>query len=422
MSEPQKNLTSTVNRLSQKWVPWLILGIALRFVLIPLSLHIDLRFIGDLIAMNHTAKLIIFDLTSPFRSPSLYPPLAYYTLGLFQILFSPFSTPIPLDIFSTQTAIDWLTNPFVFRQLFFLKIWYLVFDLGAAYLLWRMFRDDQKKARTILLFWLLNPIIIYNAYLHGQFDVVPIFFVVVALYLAKQERPAWAAFFIGIAACFKIYPLLFLIPTVLILSQAWRERLKLLFLGTVPYLIFLLPRLDEYLHTTSGFDDWFFRVGYDIGFGGQVYIFFALYAVLIWYIETKGIQGFEALWRVCFITLLIYYPFSYFDLHYYAWLMPFAALYLAENPKIIKLYLFAFLCLLIILFQTPVARFFSPISPKYFLRLPSLLEVLSPYLPILFIMNVFRSFLVGTLFWLAWMVLREISAYSTMALNGEEKT
>jgi hypothetical protein len=80
------------------------------------------------------------------------------------------------------------------------------------------------------------------------------------------------------------------------------------------------------------------------------------------------------------------------------------------------------LCLLIILFQTPVGRFFAPISPRYFLRLPSLMEVLSPYLPILFIMNVIRSFLVGTLFWLAWLVLREIPSGPTPALSGEGKS
>ena len=393
---------------NQNWIPWILLGIVFRLFFIPLSIHIDLRFIGDMIAMNQYAHLFTFDPRSPFLVSPLYPPLAYHTLALFQILYSPFTLSIPLDIFTSQAAIEWLTNPFVFRQLFFLKIWYLLFDLATGYLLWRMFREDQRKARVVLFFWLLNPIILYNAYLHGQFDVVPIFFIVLALYFAKRERPAWAAFFIGIAACFKIYPLLFLVPAVLILSQAWRERIKLLLLGTIPYLVFLLPRLDEYIQTTSGFDDWFFRVGYNIGFGGQVYIFFALYAVLIWYVEYKRLQGYEALWRVCFITLLIYYPFSYFDLHYYAWLMPFAAIYLAENPRIIKLYLFAFLCLLILLFQTPVASFFAPISPKYLLRMPSLMEMLSPYLPILFIMNVFRSFLVGTLFWLAWLVLREL--------------
>ena len=401
------------------WIIILIfLGIVVRLLLIPISLHIDPRMIGDIVTMNREAHIIMFNL--PGGLPG-YPNIAYYTMAIFQMLFRALSPSIPMNVIGFQVLVEWVTNPTVFRQLFFFKIWYLVFDLGAAYLLWHMFRDDKKKASIVLIFWLLNPIIIYNAYLHGQFDIVPLFFIVLALYLAKQERPAWAVISIGIAASFKYFPLFFLPPAVLILSKSWSERAKLFLLGILPFILILFPQLDDLNRNASGFNDWFFKVGYDIGFGGQVYIFFALYAVLIWYIEYKGVQEFEALWRVCFVTLLIYYPFSYFDLHYYAWLMPFAALYLVENPKVIKLYLFAFMCLLILLFQTPVASFFSPISPKYFLRLPSLLEVLSPHLPILFIMNVFRSFLVGTLFWLAWMVIQEIPAYSTVALDGDDK-
>ena len=322
---------------------WILLGFVIRLLLIPISLHIDLRMIGDIVTMNREAHLIMFNL--PGGNPG-YSSLAYYTMALFQLLFGSMSPSVPLNVIGSQVLAEWVTNPAVFRQLFFLKIWYLLFDLGVAYLLWRMFRDDRKKARVILLFWLLNPIIIYNAYLHGQFDVVPIFFVVLALYLAKQERPALAVFFIGIAASFKYFPLFFLLPAVLILSQSWHERAKLFLLGILPFLLIILPQLDDFSRNASGFSDWFFKVGYDIGFGGQVYVFFALFTVLIWYIEYKGLQGFEALWRVCFITLLIYYPFSYFDLHYYAWLMPFTALYLVENPRIMKLYLFALLCLL----------------------------------------------------------------------------
>jgi len=42
--------------------------------------------------------------------------------------------------------------------------------------------------------------------------------------------------------------------------------------------------------------------------------------------------------------------------------------------------------------------------------LPSLLEALSPYLPMLFIVNVARSLLAGTCFYLAWRLLRDIPA------------
>ena len=381
----------------------------------PMSMHVDDNFTGDLIQIAKVAQ-------SQDVNEFWYPPLFYYTTNLYQkVSLSGCQSVIDTAVNGTSQTSTLIANPEIFCTLWSLKFWYLIFDLGVAYLLWRMFRDDKKKSRIVLLFWLLNPIIIYNAYIHGQFDVLPLFFVVLALYLAKQDRPTWAVFSIGIAASLKIYPLLFIPPAVLILSQSWRERIKLLLTGTVPFILSLLPFIDEYGRNASGYGDWFFRVGYDIGFGGMVYVFFALYAVLLWYVEHKRVQGFEALWRVCFITLLIYYPFSYFDLHYYAWLMPFAALYLAENPKIIKLYLFAFLCLLILLFQTPVASFFAPISPKYFLQLPSLLEVLSPHLPILFIMNIFRSFLVGTLFWLAWLVIRDMPSSKTVSLSEGEK-
>jgi hypothetical protein len=336
------------------------------------------------------------------------------------MLFRAVSPPIPLDVSGFQVLIDWATNPLVFRQLFFLKIWYLIFDFSAAHILWRMFRYDRSKVRIILLFWLFNPIIIYNAYLHGQFDVVPIFFIILTLYMIRQGHPAWAVIFIGVAASFKYFPLFFLPPAVLCLSQKWRERVELLLLGMLPFALILLPNLIDFRRNASGFGDWFFRVGYDIGFGGQVYIFFALYAVLMWFVVYRRLQGFDVFWRVCLVTLLIYYPFSYFDLHYYAWLMPFAALYLVEKPRIIWLYLAAFLCLLVLLFQTPVARFFAPISPEIFLRMPSLMEILSPYLPILFIMNVFRSFLVGTLIWLAWLVVRELLDSRAPVLAGEE--
>ena len=253
---------------------------------------------------------------------------------------------------------------------------------------------------------------------HRQFNVVPVFFTVLALYLAKRERPTWAVFFTGIAASYKNYPFFFLPPAVLVLSQSWRERIKLLLLGTVPYLLILLPRLTEYSHKASGYGDWFFKVGYDVGFGGRVYVFLVLYAALLWYIEHTRAQGFEALWRACFAILLVYYQFSYFDLHYWAWVVPFAAIYWVEHPQKAKpFYLVIGLCLLVLLAPAPLARFLAPISPRFFLRLPSMMELLNPYLPMLFIVNVVRSLLAGTCFYLAWKLLRDLPASVNLAMN-----
>jgi hypothetical protein len=381
----------------------------------PFSLHIDPRFGGDIFAINRIA-LSIVNGNELVNAP--YPPLAMFLIGLYQSILHSTSSQFSFPDVGNQFQTNF--NPEIFSFLFTTKILFLLFELLLVFYGMRLFWDNQDKRRKAWLFLVFNPILIYNAYLHGQYDIIPIFFLVLSLYFVKGNKPRWAAFWMGIGGCFKNFPLLFSLPLIIIVAKSWRERFILLLLSIVPYIFLMLPFLGQYNAGINRYSNWYFKVGYDIGFGGQVYIFFALYAVLMWFVAYRRLQGFDAFWRVCLVTLLLYYPFSYFDLHYYAWLMPFAALYLVEKPRVIWLYLAAFLCLLVLLFQTPVARFFAPISPEIFLRMPSLMEILSPYLPILFIMNVFRSFLVGTLFWLAWLVVRELLDSRAPVLAGEE--
>jgi hypothetical protein len=131
---------------------------------------------------------------------------------------------------------------------------------------------------------------------------------------------------------------------------------------------------------------------------------------LLWYLYSAA-HSFEDFWRACWAILLIYFQFSYFDLHYWVWLAPFAVLYLVEYPREARpFFVVVGLCLLVLLAPTPLARFLAPISPRLFLRLPSLIEALNPYLPMLFIINVVRSLLAGTCFYLAWKLVRGMPA------------
>lgn len=390
---------------------WIFLGLTIRLVLIPFFVQIDFGFTGDIVAFNQVAHLLVFNPDSPLRILTLYPPLAYYTMAFFQVSFYHLAPAVPLDIYGFQATMNWLTGGDVFRQLFFFKIWYLIFDLGAAYLIWRIFKDDQHKSYLVLAFWMLNPIIIYTTYFHGQFDVVPVFFTILALFCVQKGHSYWAVFFIGIAACYKNYAFFFLPPAVLILTELWGERVKLFLLGTVPYVLLILPRLGEYTHSVSNYGDLFFKVGYDLGAGAQVFVFFGIYAVLLWYLYQRRANTFEDLWRACFVILLIYFQFSYSELHYWIWLIPFAAIFLAERPtEVIPLYLVIGLGLLVLQLSILPARFLAPISPSFFLRLPGLTEALNPYLPMLLITNVVRSLLVGTCFYLAWRLVRDMPA------------
>jgi hypothetical protein len=399
---PLRDLASTIGWHS------ILLGVALRLLLMPFALHIEPKFVGDIVSMNSRSYVLASGHTA---APLLYPPLAYYTIALFQSLLHPLVSPIPLQISGSQALVDWVTHFTVFRQLFGLKIWYLLFDLGAGFLLWSTWRSEPKRARTLLSWWLLNPIIIYTAYFHGQFDVVPLFFVALGLYFGRRAHPRWVTFWIGLGACYKNFPFFFLLPAVIVLAKTWRERFNLLLIGTLPYLGLMLPVLDQYRASLGRYPNWFFIAGYDLGLGNQVYFFFVFYAALLWHLYRRKAHTFEDLWRACFAILLVYYQLSYFDLHYWAWVIPFAAIYWVERPQEARpFYLVIGLCLLVLLAPTPLARFLAPISPRFFLRLPSLLELLNPYLPVMFIVNVVRSLLAGTCLFLAYRLLRDMPA------------
>jgi Glycosyltransferase family 87 len=376
-------------------------------------MHVDARFTGDLIQIAKVAQ-------SQDASEVWYPSLLYCTMNLYQKLsLSGCRSVIDAAVEGRSPASTLIADPAIFCTLFSLKFWYLFFDLGAACLLWRMFRHNHRQVRLVLGFWLFNPIILYDAYLHGQFDVIPIFFTVLALFLARQERPTWAVFSIGIAACYKNYAFLFLLPAILILSRRWRKRTVLFLVGTVPYLVLLLPYRTQSSLNMSGYGDWFFKVGYDVGFGGQVYIFLAFYAALLWYLFHQKAHTFEDLWRACFAILLVYYQFSYFDLHYWVWIVPFATIYFAERPReATPFYLVILACLLVLQSPAPLGRFLAPISPRFFLRLPSLMEALNPYLPMSFLLNVVRSLLAGTCFYLAYRLLRDMPASRRNAVQA----
>ena len=396
-----------------------LLGLLLRLLLMPFSLHVDPRFGGDLLAINWAADSFLHD--PHFGSPP-YPPLAMYTIGLFQSIWRLFLSsqsfvPIPrLQIWKIAT-------PDLFYVLFASKTLYLLFDLLALFLWLRVFRDDPRKRRLAWLLWLFNPLVLYSGYFHGGFDLIPVFFLVLSIYFVKEGRPAWATFWLGIGGCYKNYPLFFLLPLVIIFARTWREGFSLLLLGTAPYALLMIPFLGQYNAGVNSFSNLYFKTSYDLGSGAQVYIFFIFYGGVLWYLRLRKAHTSEAQWRACLAIMLVYYQFSYFDLHYWVWIVPLAIVYWVEQPREARpFYLVISLCLLVLIAPTPLGRFLAPISPRFFLRLPSLLEALSPYLPMLFLTNVVRSLLAGTCFYLSWRLLRGIPPSRGDALPAGPET
>jgi len=398
------------NQLSARFLIGVtLLGILVRLLLMPFGMSVDSRFTGDIaLLVQHVQQ---WDSAGRANHNFFYPPLIYHTLSRLWFVIRPFTRSLDKPILGREGQFNWIASPFVFRNLFMLKLWYLLPDLASAFVLWKMLRVQPARARLTLLGWVFNPLVLYTAYFHGQFDLIPVFFVWLSLFTAQKKQPIQAAFWMGIGACYKNFAFFFLLPLVLILVQTKVDRFKLLLVGALPYALFFIPVMHSYARMGSFFSISSFSAGYDLGFSARIYIFFAFYAALLWYLHSRKACTFGDLWQACFVILLVYYQLSRFSLHYWTWIVPFAILYWIEQPvRAMPFYIIIMVSLPVLNTPVSLARYLAPVSPRFFLHLPSLLEMLNPHLPALFLVNVVRSLLAGTCFYLAWKLVCDMPA------------
>ncbi|OQA04823.1 MAG: GPI transamidase subunit PIG-U [bacterium ADurb.Bin400] len=132
--------------------------------------------------------------------------------------------------------------------------------------------------RTDLAFalWFLNPLVIFVSGIHGQFDVIVVPFILLALILTNEKRYALSGVALTIATLFKLYPLfLFPLYLTLILKQSTTGKQKVIssahfavaslvtaILLTLPYLSSsniwtAMFRRGDTLSLQGGFNVWF---------------------------------------------------------------------------------------------------------------------------------------------------------------------
>ena len=196
-----------------------IIGLVIRLVLIPITMHADFR------AYNLAAYLItqkgqlwsFYDYISRLPRTDrilevfmddglfIYPPLAYLAHALFMWLFSPLypwqtlnTLILYFDHVRPDPNLPWL--------LYLLKFPYLVADAAGLIILLKLV--DPRRRLMAAALWIFNPVTIYSSYMLAQFDIYIAVFLLLALLLAARGRSFWAAIFIGIAAGFKPFPLL----------------------------------------------------------------------------------------------------------------------------------------------------------------------------------------------------------------------
>lgn len=122
--------------------------------------------------------------------------------------------------------------------LLFLKLIFTFFDLGNLILIYLL----SKKNLNSTLLYALNPITIICSNIHGQFDVIPLFFLLLAIYLFNKHKEISSMTAISFAIFTKTWPALFIIPLF--------KKLKNKFLIA---LIIVIPLISVLFHS------WFFK-------------------------------------------------------------------------------------------------------------------------------------------------------------------
>jgi len=365
----------------------LVIGIVLRIFLSLSTYHSDVApfdFAGKVISQGNITNFYDFLWNLPEDHPYLkvyprnlfnYSPPVYFFLGGFSLLTTWMVNPeihtnFILDFPST------LGNIQLNLLLLLLKFPYFIFDIAIAYMLMSFVKEEKKKIWLFGL-WIFNPINLYATYMVGQFDVIPTFLSVLALYLVLKNKDRIdsvslipSGILLGVGAAFKIFPLLFILPLAL-LKKDWWGRVKLLGSGFLTYFILAFPFIfSKGFRTTAALAGQTTKSLYaqiPISGGESIILFLAVVVFLYLLFIYKKIAA-EDLWKRFFLMMLTFFVFTHYHLQWFVWITPFLLIDLVKsnfkNWVALILTLMSFIGLMTLFDPGLTVWLFAPINPQ----------------------------------------------------------
>ena len=316
-------------------IKWLLIGLFLRLILMPFTVHPDMTALdlGAWVISQKGEWLTFYDYLSrlPKINPLVnlygvglfnYPPLAYLTPALFMSILKPLYNFSVNDLF--LIGMDKIFQTFgLFKNIFLLKLPYLIFDFSLAGLLLKIFKEKGQRAFKI---WMLNPLTLYATFAMGQFDVIPTLLVVAALFLAMKNKKWLSVMMLGLGGAFKMFPLIFLPIFALVLERGFWRRVWLLFLGLLPYGVIIAPylffspmyRQTAFLATQT---EKMFYMKLPLSGAEYLSVFLLGYFLLLILAAQKNSK--ENLWRFGLVLLLLFFSVTHYHPQWFLWITPF---------------------------------------------------------------------------------------------------
>jgi len=386
------------------------IAIILRVFLASTTYHSDVApfdFAGKVIAGGNITNFYDYLWNLPANHPYLkvyprdlfnYPPLVYFFLGGVSRLTTWVVNPEIHNNFILNFP-STLGNIQLNLLLLLLKLPYFVFDIATAYLLMSFFTDKKKKIWTFGL-WMFNPVNLYATYMLGQFDIIPTFLVIAALFLALKNKLVPSAILLGLGAAFKIFPLLFIIPLALV-KNTWWGRLKIIIAAGATYLIAAFPFIfSQGFRTTAllaGQTTKSFYAQIPISGGESIILFLAV--VIFFYLlffNRKSLA--EDLWTRFFLMLLTFFIFTHYHPQWFLWITPFLVIDLVisnfKNWLACAVSLISYFVLITFFDPGLTVWLFSPVIPKLY-GIPGIWQLMGLNPDINILRSVFQTVFVG---------------------------
>jgi hypothetical protein len=305
----------------------LILAIFLRLLVAAFYFHPDIKTFNF---QSSFLKKGVIDIYSylvnnkenlPFKEEFVYFPLSYFTLGGYQIVASPVLGSGFNAWLNNASSNSFVTDPSIYKYLVVLKLPYLLLDIGMAFLI-REFFKDKKKRNLAFTLWLFNPFTIFLIYAYSNVDIFPVALTLLSFLFLRRGKSFPAALSLGIAAGFKLYPLL-IIPFLFLYGKTLKEKLILSITPLVIFLAICAPFFSAaFVHSAliSGLSTGIFKSEF-VTLGISILFFYGL----IFDKKMKILNYWVALF-------LIVFSFALFHIQWLLWLAPFLVIIAVRKP------------------------------------------------------------------------------------------
>jgi hypothetical protein len=272
-------------------------------------------------------------------------------------------------------------------------------DLGAAYLLSSLF-DKKNQKKKAFIFWIFNPITLYATFMMGQLDILPVFFVLLSMYFAKEKKYFWSMASLGVGGSYKLYPLLFLFPAALFFGEKLITRIKLLLVGIAPFLAISLPFLTSAAYRAMVFSpksQKMLFMKFSVS-GAEALYPFVVVLIFLYFLAYYKHKG--ALLRHYYLAiLLLILSVTHYHPQWFLWVTPFLIIEMVKrnfSNWLEVLILFAGWLFITLTFEPSLSiGLFSPLNPSLS-HARGLGDILAGYTDIFQIKSLVRSVFAGT--------------------------